>query len=480
MPLQITTAEVMFVVTLVAIFGVAFYARRRSVRDENAGLSEMKFNRWLVGLGASTTANSGFIATGSVAVGYAFGLKSLVLAIGWLLGDLVFWYFFPARINRVGRESRATTIPDILVYKLSGSTTTLLRVVCAVIILAGLLGFLAAQWFAGQKFLAGAYAVPDPTALVLFASIIIGYSSIGGFRGSIYTDVLLAAIRLAGSVIALTAVIWFALDDRAAFSTNIAAAGAGFMSVRSGGIAGTASFMFGFALAAICFGLGQPHVLTRYLSGRSPEETRSAWWIYIGFGQFMWVSMMIFGALLRGVMPDITDPQIGLSVFFQTKTNAALTGFILVHVFATNAAASNALLVTMAQTITHNILPRAFRDRNLQRCLLIAILFVGAISILAAAAMHASTYEVAFSAMPLMGAGLAAGVMIKVLGWRHSAASLLCAVLGGITAAVVWHLLGFGSYINEPGIGTAAGLLINWSVFKISGGGTLPVDLRSR
>jgi Na+/proline symporter len=480
MPFEFTIAEAMLAVTLVAIFGVAIYARRRSARDEIGGLSEMKFNRWLIGLGASTTANSGFIATGSVAVGYAFGLKSLVLAIGWLLGDLVFWYLFPARINIVGRESQATTIPDILVHKLSGTMSSLLRIVCAAIILAGLMGFLSAQWLAGQKFLAGAYAVPHSTALVLFALLIIGYSSIGGFRGSIYTDVLLAAIRFAGSIIALTAIAWFVLQDRAAFSKNIADAGAGFMSMRSGGIAGTASFMFGFALAAICFGLGQPHVLTRYLSGRSPEETRSAWWIYIGFGQFMWVSMMIFGALLRGVMPAITDPQLGLSVFFHTKTNAILTGFILVHVFVTNAAASNALLVTMAQTITHNIVPRAFRDRNLGRCLLLAILFVGAVSILVAAAMHGSAYDVAFSAMPLMGAGLAAGVMIKVLGWPHSAASLLCAVLGGITAAVVWHLLGFGSFINEPGIGTAGGLLINGLVFKIFGSRTTPLDLRSR
>lgn len=480
MPFPITTAEIMLGVAIVAIYGVAIFAQRRSRRDVDGGLSEMKFNRWLIGLGASTTANSGFIATGSVAVGYAFGLKSLVLAIGWLLGDLVFWYFFPARINSVGRESQATTIPDILVYKLSGRLTCLLRLVCAVIILAGLMGFLSAQWLAGQQFLASAYAVPRLPALVLFALIIIGYSSIGGFRGSIYTDVLLAAIRFVGSIIALTTVVWFALDDRPDFAKHIADAGAGFMSLRSGGIAGTASFMFGFALAAICFGLGQPHVLARYLSGRSPEETRSAWWIYIGFGQFMWVSMMIFGALLRGVMPDIAEPQMGLRVFFQAKTNAVLTGSILVHIFATNAAASNALLVTMAQTITRNIVPRAYRNLNIQRCLLITILLVGAVSILLSAAMHGSAYEVAFSAMPLMGAGLAAGVMIKVMGWRHSAASLLCAVLGGITAAVVWHLLGFGSYINEPGIGTASGLLINWWVLKISGSGATPLDSRSR
>jgi sodium/proline symporter len=270
------------------------------------------------------------------------------------------------------------------------------------------------------------------------------------------------------------------MNDRVGFSKHIAEAGSGFMSMRSGGIAGTCSFMLGFALAAICFGLGQPHVLTRYLAGRSPRETRSAWWIAIGFGQFMWVSMMVFGALLRGVMPGIADPEMGLSIFFQSKTNAVLTGIIFIHVWATNAAASNALLVTMAQTITHNVMPKAHRDLPIPRDLMIVILLLGVVSIVVSAAMHGSAYELALSAMPVMGAGLAAGVMIKVLGWRHSAASLLCAVCGGIIAAIIWHRLGFGSFFNEPGIGAGSGLLINWLVVRRFAVGKSPANSRIR
>jgi Na+/proline symporter len=79
MVFKVTTAEVVFLVALLATYGVAIFARRRSVRDRNGGLAEMRFNRWLVGLSAGTTASSGVIATGSVALGYTVGLKSLVL-----------------------------------------------------------------------------------------------------------------------------------------------------------------------------------------------------------------------------------------------------------------------------------------------------------------------------------------------------------------------------------------------------------------
>ncbi len=226
MALKIGTAQLILFFAVLATFGVAFLARRRSLQDEPGGLAKLNLNRWLVGLSASTTAGSGFIATGSVAFGYSMGLKSVYLPISWLLGDLVFWYVFPARINRTGRDSQATTLSQILTYQLSGSFRSVLGLLCAFIIFGCLTGFLSAQWLTGQKFLSDVSGLSTPTALGAFALIIIVYSSIGGFRGSIYTDVLLAIIRLAGTIIALVGVIWFAMNDRVAFSQNIASAGA--------------------------------------------------------------------------------------------------------------------------------------------------------------------------------------------------------------------------------------------------------------
>ncbi len=239
------------------------------------------------------------------------------------------------------------------------------------------------------------------------------------------------------------------------------------MSLRFGGIAGTAILVFGYAMAAIGFGLGQPQILTRYLAGRSPDETRSAWWIYLGFEQFTWISMIVFGALLRGVMPGISDPETGLHVFFQTYTNAALTGMILAHVFASIAGTANGLLVTIAQVIVDDVVPHVFQEWQGRFILFIAILSMGIISILISLSMSGSAYDAALSSMALMGAGLASAMMIKVLQWRHSAASLVCAVIGGIGGAVLWQQSGLGRLLYEPGVGIACGLASNWLAIKV-------------
>jgi Na+(H+)/acetate symporter ActP len=105
--------------------------------------------------------------------------------------------------------------------------------------------------------------------------------------------------------------------------------------------------------------------------------------------------MMVFGALLRGVMPGIADPESGLRIFFQTNTNAVLMGLILTHVFATNAAASNGLLITIAQTITHDLIPCVYRGWNVRRSLLIATLLMGLVSVLVSISIHGSAYNLA-------------------------------------------------------------------------------------
>jgi sodium/proline symporter len=95
---NIGLAELIFVVTLLATFCAALLARKHTGKDEEDGLAGRKLNRWLVGLSAGTTANSGFIVTAAVGLGYVYGLQWVMLPISWLIGDLFFWYFFPARI----------------------------------------------------------------------------------------------------------------------------------------------------------------------------------------------------------------------------------------------------------------------------------------------------------------------------------------------------------------------------------------------
>ncbi len=449
-------ATAVFAVTLAATYIAAGLARRRAAgADED--LAGRSLNRWLVGLSAGTTGNSGFVVTGAVGLGYSGGVHWLLLPLSWLLGDLVYWSLFPQRLNAEGRRSGAATLSELLTDGLSGRLARTVSVAVAILLVTLLSTYTAAQWLAGKKFLSGVFNLSEPVALTVFGATIVIYSALGGFRGSVYADAVQAVIRILGTLIALVAVSWLASGSPRAVQASFAAAGPAFLSFApSGGWIALAGFVIGYAAAAIGFGLGQPQIVSRYLAGASPDETRAAKWIYIGFLQGTWLAMTLFGVLLRGVMPGLADPETGLSVFFQAHMPAIVTGVIFADVFATIASTSNGILVAVSQTLTRNLLPA-----RLAAPAWAITLAIGLATIALSFVLPGDVFSIALGSVSLIASALAGPVMIRLFHWRHSGATLLGALLAGLAAGLAWKLAGFDGALNESAIGLAASLAAN-------------------
>jgi Na+/proline symporter len=457
-------ATTVFFATLLLTFAIAIFARFRAKgTGSDEDLAGRNLNKWLIGLSAGTTGNSGFIVTGAVGLGYAGGIHWLFLPLSWLLGDLVFWSLFPDKLNRLARTAQATTLSEMLTFGLRGPSVRLIAITVSILLAVFLTTYTAAQWLAGEKFLSGVFDLSPTACLVAFGATIVLYSSIGGFRGSVYVDTLQAIIRIGGTLLAIGAVGWYAVADSSTFLKNVSAAGPDFLNpFPSGGWVAAVGFIAGYACAAVGFGLGQPQIVSRYMAGSSPEETKAARWIYIGFLQFTWLAMTVFGIALRGVMPGIGDPETGLSVFFQRNIGAIATGIIFADVFATIASTSNGLLVAIAQTIRRDLLGGLFGVRQFSWVAMTSLtLVIGVVSILLSFSLPGNVFSIAIDALSKIGAGLAGPVMIKAFGWRHSSISLLAAVLAGIAAGFAWSSLGYSSTFNEAGVGMAASLIVN-------------------
>jgi sodium/proline symporter len=448
-----------FVATLIATFIASFLGRAHTRKLSSDALADQKLNKWLVGLSAGATGNSAFIVTGVVGLGYTLGLSALLLPFGWLIGDIFFWSFFPDKINRVGAETKAATLTDLIGSGLPYVTRRYVKLLAGALILVCLTGYISAQWIAGQKFLEGAFGFPHLLSLLLFATLIVLYTSIGGFRGSVYADTLQAVIRIFGTSLALAAVVLVATRHPASFWHATTDASPTFLKLLPHGLVAALVYMLGFAAAAFGFGLGQPQMTSRYLAGRSPSETRGAWWIFIGFIQFTWIAMTIFGIVLRGVMPKIADPEAGLSLFFRTDMGPVLTGLIVADIFATIAATSNSLLVAMAQTAKFDVIemltPRA-------PPLWPIVLLLGIASMSISVNLNRSVVSLVLSSISLLGAALAPSVMIRVLGWRRTGVSIVVSILAGFTTAALWKFCGYGDALNEAAPGILAGLCANF------------------
>ncbi len=463
-------AALIFFATLAATFGTAILGRmraRRAAGEED--LAGRRLNRWFIGLSAGAAGNSGFIVTGAVGLGYSGGAHWLLMPFGWMLGDLLYWRLFPARLNALARQAKAVTLSEMLSFDLAGPLAKLVSILVALLLIAFLSTYTSAQWLAGRKFLSGIFDLNGFSALIFFSATIVVYSALGGFRGSVYADTLQALIRILGTSIALAAVIWFARRDLL-FAHNIAAAGPEFLRLfPTGGALGALGFVAGYAAAAVGFGLGQPQIVSRYFAGSSPQETRAAWWIYIGFVQATWIAMTLFGILLRGIMPDIADPETGLSLFFQHNMGAIVSGIIFADVYATIASTANSLLVAIGQALYRDIFrARHSVEERKTATSFSAIFLIGLATIGLSLVLPGNVFSMAIGSISKLGSAVGGPIMIKVMGWRHSAGSLLAAVLAGMIAACGWVFLGFSGLVNEAAIGLAASLCANWLVASLT------------
>lgn len=457
---------VLFFASLVVTFCLAAYGRRKTTLSQaDDALDGRQLNRWLVGLSAGATANSGFIVTGAVGLGYLYGLQWVMLPLAWMLGDLLFWSFFPERMNKIGREHSLITVSQTLKSGLPERWGRLISIISALILLVGLGSYTSAQWLAGQKFLNGAFGFSNEASLLLFAAVIISYSAIGGFRGSVLVDTFQAVLRLISTVI-LLGLCGYSVMQEPQFAERIANAGDQFLQAfPQTSFVAVIGFVLGWAASAFGFSLSQPQIISRYYAASSPLEAKKAQWIYIGYVQFTWISMTVLGMAFRGLMPDLADPEASLSIFIQQYSIAIVGGIILADVFGVIASTANSLVLALAQSLKYDVIEQYYSKRI---ALWPLVLVIGVASMLFANIFDGSVATLATKSAKYMGAGLAGPMMIKILKWRHSGLSLVSALLSGIMFSLMWAQFGYLELVNETLAGILAALGVNWVVARMT------------
>lgn len=169
----------------------ALAARFSTHTDADYLLGNRSFGKYVIGLSAGATANSGWIMIGAVGAAYSQGFSAFLLIIAYFLGDLTFWMLFPERINKMSIERNSQTVPELIgsaIEKPQGKRTITLIAALLTVVFIG--AYTAAQFAAAGKTLEVFFGLkPELGALIAVVAILI-YSVTGGIRASIWTDVV--------------------------------------------------------------------------------------------------------------------------------------------------------------------------------------------------------------------------------------------------------------------------------------------------
>lgn len=222
-----TSALYTFLAYMVIVFAVAIVAGRVGRNKSFVGeyyLGGRNFGTWAFALTYAATLASGGSFMGFPALIYTHGWSLAWWICGYMVVPLAALSLFAKRLNQVGRIAGAITIPELLRKRFAsggvGNTATLLVVFFMFV-------YLLAQFKAGAMimttllgdvpvFQTAVKAVDDLVGnwiwigdadadylicLVCFAIAVIAYTTYGGFRAVVWTDVLQGVVMLIGVLI---------------------------------------------------------------------------------------------------------------------------------------------------------------------------------------------------------------------------------------------------------------------------------------
>ena len=366
---NVTTSLIVLLLILVGpIIGI--WTSKRHSRTQGHSESDLRFGTFVTGLSASASANSGSVIIGAAGLGFFMGVSALWLALGYWLGDIIFWYFFADKLVRRVQETGVDTIGELIAQQSYNRSLIPLRVAALVAIFAvGL--YCVAQFLAVGKIAMEFFdlEVAHAVALVLFIGVI--SILLGGLGSSMMVNVYQAFLMLCSAGIISGFVGFAAFAD---FSVLTNAEGAERLLDPFYGYSGMDLVLFvtTFIFQGLLFAMCNPHVLARITKG-NVDQIPKIRWLYMGFMQTLWWLMTAVGVSLALLAVTSLDPDSASIAFAASVMPPIVLGIFIAGIAAAALSTGEAQLLVIANALVMDLAPNSFQklsDRAKRRALI--------------------------------------------------------------------------------------------------------------
>lgn len=449
-----------FLVFSFSIF--AKYIKKTNSTKLDFLLNPKSLNWFLVAFSAGATANTGFIVTAAIAMGFSMGLNSLLLPISFLLGDLVYWQFFAIKVHNYASAYNSRTISDFITSGLKGKTIKLKALISFCIIFSAIM-YTIAQWNAAGKVFSGFYNFSVLECLIIFSCIVLAYSIIGGFLSSVYADIIQGIFMIILSTVTILVCVVQIPNLSAEFNPLLKEFMTSFRFWSENGIV----FILGWVCASIGFSFSQPHIIDKIIAAKDGANVMKARFVYMFFVQYTWIGMTFLGILIKIVYKNINfqESEKILAIFISLNSSSFLKGVIISGVFATIASTASSLIISISNYLSSDFfIYNSFLKRINQRYILIFVFFVTILPSIFLVNSH--VFDLTIFAVSL-GAVLAPCMLIKILNIPHNRNSLIFCIIFSLCVTIGFKYFGVSENIlYDIPVGTFMGLIINFIVYK--------------
>jgi SSS family solute:Na+ symporter len=443
------------------MIGIGVYAWAKT-RADSAGylLAGRGLGPAVTALSAGASDMSGWLLLGLPGALFASGLVEAWIAIGLTIGAAANWIIVAPRLReQTERLGDALTIPQFLANRFPESGT-LLRVICAIIIVGFFTVYTASGMVGGGKLFETAFAGVLPQTglsdymlgILITAGIVLVYTMIGGFLAVSLTDFVQGMIMMVALVI-MPLVIFFGADGAPLASVPQE----GFLSLTQG-----ATFIG--VVSAVTWGLGyfgQPHIIVRFMAIDRVENVRRAG--VIGMG---WMVVSLLGAVAVGLAGRayadanglaVEDPETIFILLANLLFHPAVTGFLYAALLAAIMSTISSQLLVSSSSLTEDFY-RLFLRRNASENEAVnigrlSVALVAAAALVIAADPDSEVLGLVANAWAGFGAAFGPLILLALTWDRMTGAGAVAGLVTGATVVAGWIALGWNqAFLGGPGL----------------------------
>jgi len=344
--------------------GVASSRKKQDTADDYL-VASRSVNPWLTALSAVATANSGYMFIGLIGEAWRTGLQVVWVAFGWIVGDLVTWFWVHKRVRERSERVDAASVPALLALDNDKTNHRLISIAAALLTFFLLGAYAAAQLKAGATTLHSIFGWPVEAGAVLGIIVVVAYCFSGGIRASIWTDAAQSAVM----IIAMAILLFTCFTEVGGVSAvlgRLEAIDPKLVQVIPDNLLlGIGLYALGWVFAGMGT-VGQPHILIRFMAIESTKAVNKARVIY-----FVWFTLFTMGAVgvglyARILLPDLTTgvadvvmaSETALPALAQKMLPSALIGVMLAGIFSATMSTADSQLLSCSAAITQDLAPR--------------------------------------------------------------------------------------------------------------------------
>ncbi len=409
------------VLYLTTCFGVGVWALRRTHTIADFLVAGRSLGPTVVVIATMSSIMSGFGFVGGPGLVYDSGVSSLWMTFTCTFGMPLAWILVGKRLRLLSEVRETLTLPDAVAARYGGR---LPRLLMAVAILLGVIGYLGAQVLAIGVVLVATLGVDLPVAMALGLGVLAFYSIAGGILAGVYTD-LFQGLLMMGASIAVTYTAVKLGGGLGEISRTLWAMDPEFIGPwGSRGALASLSWYFLFAAG----GVGQPHAITKFLMLKNIRDLK--WGALLTGVSYALLSLlwMTIGLSMRtlvekGLEPPLGDPDLAAPLFLLNHAPELLAGIVFAGLLAAIMSTADSFLNLGAAAVVRDI-PTALFGRPMRRELMWTRVATGAL--LAASAFFALYMENLVALLGTFGWGtFAAAIVPSVaigLNWKRATA----------------------------------------------------------